>query len=591
MRGILGGLALLLCCAPAFAQESAPHPPRNVILFVPDGLRSVIVNPDTAPAMSALMSRGVFFRNSHALFPTFTMPNASAMATGHKLGDTGVYGNTLWVEFGVPFIENDAVLGDIDEHFAGDFIDETTLLRAARAQGYGTAAIGKLGPVLLQDHTARNGIDTIIVDDATGTAAGIPLSKPVADALAEAGLPLAAPSRGDNGKRGTKVANLTQQGYFVDVATKIVLPMLKAKGKPFILVYWSRDPDGTQHNQGDSPDTVTPGINGPTSMAAIRNADENLARIVDTVNKLGLGDTTDIVISADHGFSTISKESKTSVAAKAKYADVPEGELPPGFVAIDIAAALGLPLLDPDNNKTKVEAGTHSRGGHGLIGNDPSRPDVIVAANGGADLVYVPSGSKEIAGRVIATLLAEDYASGIFVSDKLGRFDGTLPMSTVELDGSAITPMPAIVVNFRSYDTGCGKPEACTVEIADTPLGQGMGMHGSFSRADTWNFMAAAGPDFKSGWTDEAPTSNADVGRTIAELMGLKLKDKGKLIGRVMIEAFPGRGLPRAVHSHLVSPPDGNGVSTVIELQRVGSTQYFDAAGFPGRSVGLVPQN
>ena len=37
----------------------------------------------------------------------------------------------------------------------------------------------------------------------------------------------------------------------------------------------------------------------------------------------------------------------------------------------------------------------------------------------------------------------------------------------------------------------------CAVEIADTGLQQGQGMHGSFSRADTMNFMAAIGPDFK----------------------------------------------------------------------------------------------
>jgi len=27
-------------------------------------------------------------------------------------------------------------------------------------------------------------------------------------------------------------------------------------------------------------------------------------------------------------------------------------------------------------------------------------------------------------------------------------------------------------------------------------------MHGSFSRADTWNFMALAGPDLKTGFID-----------------------------------------------------------------------------------------
>jgi hypothetical protein len=47
--------------------------------------------------------------------------------------------------------------------------------------------------------------------------------------------------------------------------------------------------------------------------------------------------------------------------------------------------------------------------------------------------------------------------------------------------------------------------------------------HGSFSRSDTWNFMAAIGPDFRSGFVDPpAPSSNADGGRMIAHLMGLE---------------------------------------------------------------------
>ena len=77
------------------------------------------------------------------------------------------------------------------------------------------------------------------------------------------------------------------------------------------------------------------------------------------------------------------------------------------------------------------------------------------------------------------------------------------------------------MVNFRSYATGCEEPTNCSVEVADTVLRQGQGMHGSFSRGDTLNFMAAIGPDFKAGYVDPLPVSNADVGMTIAQLMGL----------------------------------------------------------------------
>src|SRR5689334_5127036 len=98
--------------------------PRNVVLFVPDGLRALLVTSETAPAMAAVRDQGVNFKNPHSLFPTFTMANSSGLSTGHFLGDTGVFSNTLFTGYPVspadtvtPFIENDAVLGSIDSHF------------------------------------------------------------------------------------------------------------------------------------------------------------------------------------------------------------------------------------------------------------------------------------------------------------------------------------------------------------------------------------------------------------------------------------------------------------------------------------------
>jgi type I phosphodiesterase/nucleotide pyrophosphatase len=412
-------------------------------------------------------------------------------------------------------------------------------------------------------------------------------------AMTAAGISRAAPSRGENGRAGTaaasgtKVANVVQQDYFADVATKVVLPLFKARNRPFILVFWSRDPDGTQHNQGDSLNHLTPGINGPTSLASIRNADRDLGCIQQGLADLGLADTTDIFVTADHGFGTISKESKTSPATRASYADVPAGFLPPGFLAIDIATALGMPLRDPDANNALVPRNSHPRLSNGVIGSDPNKPDVVVAANGGSDLVYLPQNDKKLAARVVSALLAQDYVSGLFVDDSLGRIPGTLPLTAINLKGSALTPVPAIAVNFRSFSTGCSQPLICAVEIADTGLQQGQGMHGSFSRADTMNFMAAIGPDFKSGFADEAPASNADVGKTLAHILRLKIKDKGKLIGRVLTEAMPGGTTPSSTAQLMMSDPDAGGLRTMLNYELVGTTRYFDAAGFPGRTVGL----
>src|SRR6202166_5083432 len=173
----------LLSAGTAFAQNSTPH---NLILFVPDGLRALKVTPETAPAMAEVRDKGVNFKNPHSLFPTFTMANASGMATGHYLGDTGTFSNTIYTGYPsapagdtvVPFIENDAVLGDVDEHFGGDYLNEETILKMARAKGFSTAAIGKVGPTLIFDHTDKtgDGLHSIVIDDATGGKNGVPPS-------------------------------------------------------------------------------------------------------------------------------------------------------------------------------------------------------------------------------------------------------------------------------------------------------------------------------------------------------------------------------------------------------------------------------
>ena len=51
--------------------------------------------------MAEVRDKGVNFKNSHSLFPTFTTANASAMATGHYLGDTGDFSNTIYTGYPV----------------------------------------------------------------------------------------------------------------------------------------------------------------------------------------------------------------------------------------------------------------------------------------------------------------------------------------------------------------------------------------------------------------------------------------------------------------------------------------------------------
>ena len=112
-------------------------------------------------------------------------------------------------------------------------------------------------------------------------------------------------------------------------------------------------------------------------------------------------------------------------------------------------------------------------------------------------------------------------------------------------------------------------------------------MHGTLSGADTHTFMAAIGPSFKPGFKDPAPASNADIGMTIAHLLGLKIDARGTLTGRVLSEALKG-GAAVEYSPHVDrATPTADGLATVLKYQTVGDKRYFDAAGIPGRAVGL----
>ncbi len=652
IAGIIVAIDLLICALFAGAQNASPSSsvepaaPHNFVLFIADGLRHDAVNPDAAPTMFSLRQRGVDFVNSHALYPTFTTPNASAFATGHGLGDTGDFGNALYVGHAIgkdassatltPFIENNLFLARLNDYYGGNYLGEPTLVDLARANGYAVAVIGKHGPTAIQDISEVRAIindfqptSATVVDDTTSPQ-GIPLPPDIKIEMNASGLSGTAPdrsngqqepsSRGNNGRPGTLVANFNQQQYFANVATQAVLPAFKKELKPFFLIFWSRDPDGTQHNQGDSLDQLYPGINGPTSRTAIRNADNDLWQIVDYLKANNLDRNTDIIVVADHGFSTISKReiSRTgaptkSYAASKTYLDVKEGYLPSGFLAIDLAHALKKPLYDPDAPPFVSETGNyyqkinicdcddskflqHPSVGNGVIGgsgkmpgpNETTDAEIIVAANGGTDLIYLPQergekaeANKQLAQSVGQFLVQQDYVDGIFVRDDLGDLPGTLPLSAIGLMGATKLPKPALVVSFKNFSLSLDSL-LTRVEISDSSLQEGQGMHGSLSRADTFNNMIAFGPDFKSEYVDRAPASNADIAVTIAAVMKWKFPEgNGNLRGRVLSEAI--KGGPDTLTFTQPPPrrssqPGANGLGTVLHYQVLGEYTYYDQA-------------
>jgi hypothetical protein len=284
--------------------------------------------------------------------------------------------------------------------------------------------------------------------------------------------------------------------------------------------------------------------------------------------------------------------------------------LPVGFLAIDLAHELGLPLFDPDSQidgadgkkifepvEPSIAQQTptvrqHPVSGNGLLGGaglilKNTDAKVVVVANGGSDLIYLPARDPALLKKIVAILTQQDYVGGIFVNDEYKNVPGALPTSSIGLIGSSLTPSPTIAVTFKTFSTDSLDPVMTGVQITDYPLQHGQGMHGSFGRANTFNFMAATGPDFKTGFVDDAPISNADIAPTLARILGFTMASNGKLKGRVLTEALAGqKKINSPTKRTVTSFPAANGKVTVLNFQELGQQRYFDEACFRQRLDG-----
>jgi hypothetical protein len=242
--------------------------------------------------------------------------------------------------------------------------------------------------------------------------------------------------------------------------------------------------------------------------------------------------------------------------------------------------------VDPSAVQQLPNVRQHPVGGNGLIGGTgriakETDAKVVVAANGGSDLIYLPAHDPDLVKRIVAFLARQDYVGGIFVDDEYKNVPGALPSSTIRLIGSSLTPTPTLAVTFKTFSTDPKEPIMSEVEIADYVLQQGQGMHGSFGRGNTFNFMAAIGPDFKKQFVDQAPISNADIAPTFAQILGFDIASKGKRKGRVLREALA--GAPRSVsyvRRTAISGGAANGKKTILMYQQTAKQLYFDQACF-----------
>ena len=139
-------------------------------MFVWDGLRPDSISVQDTPNLARLRDRdGVNFSEHHSVYPTFTMMNAAALATGAYPAQHGFFGNTEYqpgpsgvtadgkaIDFEQPvFTEDHGVLSALDAFYRAQgqhgLFAIPTLFEVAHAAGLRTASIGKIGPAFAQD--------------------------------------------------------------------------------------------------------------------------------------------------------------------------------------------------------------------------------------------------------------------------------------------------------------------------------------------------------------------------------------------------------------------------------------------------------
>ena len=524
MRRIISLLFLIVFSSAAAVVAAKPE--RHVVVVVWDGMRPDFVTEQNTPALWKLAREGITFRNHHAVYPSATMVNGTAIVTGIYPGKNGIIANHVYRPDIDPHhsidVELPAVVKKGDEVSGGKYILVPTIAELVQHAGGRTVIASAKTVGLLLDRQA----DVGTAKNCVTLFAGKSLPAEIIPSITATLGPF--PS-----------GHLQQDAW----TTKAMTDCFWKDGVPALSVLWLGEPDLTQHESA-------PGA--PAALAAIKSADENLAAVLSALDQRDARGSTDVFIVSDHGFSTI----KRSVDLRRILNDA-------GFTA-------------------KIEELRIAKDGNQSAGgirdktefNDQPKPgDIMLAANGGSVLFYVVGHDKKLIRRLVEFLQQSDFAGVIFTKEPM---EGTFGLTQALIQrGDA----PDVVMAFRWTDLQ--NQFGVTGEIdADWQRAAGKGTHATLSRFDMHNTLIAAGPDFKRGQTDDLPTGNVDLVPTILQILGIKPPQK--MDGRILSEAVAAptslSPAPKPEAKSIEARkdfPSGTWRQT-LKISRVGSTIYLD---------------
>jgi arylsulfatase A-like enzyme len=497
--------ALLVLGSIAFASSSTQD--RHVVVVVWDGMRPDFVNEQNTPTLWKLAQSGVIFQNHHSVYPSATIVNGTALVTGVYPGHNGITANHDYYR-GIDDsksidVENPGVVSRGDKLSGGKYIEVPTIAELLRERGGHTAIASAKTVGLLLDRHADPHIGQNIF-------AGGSL---VPDAITAMML-----------KRLGAFPPAAQPADRDAWTTKALTDFLWEKGIPQFSLLWLSEPDDTEHK-------TAPGA--PAAIAAIKSSDDNLARVLQALDrptsaKATARQATDILVVSDHGFSTISR-------------------------AIDVRKILRDAGLDAVTEFT----------------NEPKSGQVMIVGNGGTVLFYVIGHDATVTRRLVEILQQTDFAGVIFTREKM---EGTFSLDAAKLDGEHA---PDVEMAFR-WNENKNQFGVAGMMDGDWQRAAGKGTHATLSKFDMHNILIAAGPDFRRGGMDDLPSGNVDLAPTILQILGIK--SSSAMDGRVLSEAMTsGPSLKSEMQTIEAVKKFPSGTwRQELKISRVGSTVYFD---------------
>ena len=302
----LAWIACVFCAQAAVAAET-PKSERHVVVVVWDGMRPDFVSQENTPALWKLANEGVVFRNHHAVYPSATNVNGTAIATGAYPGHSRLIANHDYrpeIDSRKSLdVEIPKVVEKGDELSGGKYISTPTIAEIVqRAGGRTTIATAKTVGLLL-DRQVDPGHAKNCVTLFAGQSRPREALNPIVDALG----PFPPFGQYAEGDKWT---------------TKALTELLWKDGVPAFSLLWLGEPDLTQH--GSAP-------GARPALAAIKSSDENLAAVLSALDRQGARKTTDVFVVSDHGFSTIERSvdvrkilNDAGWKAKTEFSDEPK---------------------------------------------------------------------------------------------------------------------------------------------------------------------------------------------------------------------------------------------------------------------------